>query len=115
MRKPESVTVPVLVKCTSGISHDDDVPMVAERRRKSRPWLPVDDDEESDGAQADEKPLVGSKARTAGMANVDTRRRSAVVSRSRRSSIEDNEGRRRSVLVSICMLFYTFFLLSIES
>jgi hypothetical protein len=90
MRKPESVTVPVLVKCTSGISHDDDVPMVAERRRKSRPWLPVDDDKESDGAQADEEPLAGSKA---GMASVYTRQRSAVVSRSRPSSIEDNEGR----------------------
>jgi hypothetical protein len=73
--------------------------MVTERRRKSRPLrLPVDDDE-SDGAQADEEPLAGSRARTAGMSNVDTRRRSAVVSASRRSLIEDDEGRRHSMLV----------------
>ena len=72
--------------------------MIAERRRKSRPRLPVDDDE-SDGAQADEAPLAGSRVRT-GMANVDTRRRSAVVTTttSLRSLIED-EGRRQSMLV----------------
>ena len=32
---------------------DADIPMVTERRRKSRPWLHVDDNEESVGAQAD--------------------------------------------------------------
>ena len=57
--------------------------MVAtERRLKSRPQLHVDGDEESVGAQADEKPLAGSRGRT-GLAIVDTgttRRRSAVVS-----------------------------------
>jgi hypothetical protein len=54
--------------------------MFTERRRKSRPRLPIDDDEESDGAQADEEPLAGSRVHT-GLANVDagTRRRSAVV------------------------------------
>ena len=73
--------------------------MITERRRKSRPRLPVDDEEESDGAQADEEPLAGSRVRT-GMANVDTRRRSAVVTTtSRRSLIEDDEGRRHSMLV----------------
>jgi len=79
-----------------------DVPMVTERRRKSRPRLPVDDDEESDGAQADEEPLAGSRVRGGtGLANVDTRRRSAVVvtASSRRSLIEDDEGRRHSMLV----------------
>ena len=52
--------------------------MVPERRRKLRLRLPVDDDEESDGVQADEEPLTGSKVRT-GMANVDTRPQKAVV------------------------------------
>ena len=61
-----------------------DIPMVVtERRRKPRPRLPVDDDEESDhDAQADKEPLAGSRVRT-GLVNVDTsttRRRSAVVS-----------------------------------
>jgi hypothetical protein len=81
-------------------AQDVDVPMVTERRRKSRPRLPVDDDEESDGAQADEEPLAGSRVRT-GLANVDTRRRSAgvVTTTSRRSLIEDDEGRRHSMLV----------------
>ena len=85
-------------------SQDDNIPMVAteRQRRKSRPRLPVDDDEESDGAQADEEPLAGSKVRT-GLANVDTgttRRRSAVVSSaSRRSLIEDDEACRHSMLV----------------
>ena len=74
--------------------------MVTERRRKSRPRLPVDDYEESDGLQADEEPIAGSRVRT-GMANIDTRRRSAVVVpiTSRRSLIESDEGRRHSVLV----------------
>ena len=56
---------------------DADVPMVTERRRKSRPRLPVDDDEESGGAQADEEPLAGSRVRT-GLPNVDAHRLSAV-------------------------------------
>jgi len=105
MRKPD----PVQVKRTSlGASllppgdnarpSPADIPMVTERRRKSRPRLPVDDDDESDGAQADEEPLAGSRIR-AGLANIDTRRRSAVVTASRRSLIEDDEGRRHSMLV----------------
>lgn len=56
------------------------------------------DDEESDGAQADDEPLAGTRVR-AGLANVDVRRRSVVVSASRRSLIEDDEGRRHSMLV----------------
>jgi hypothetical protein len=75
-----------------------DIPTVTERRRKSRPRLPVDEDEESDGAQADEEPLAGSRVRL-GLGNVGTRRRSAVVTASRRSLIEDDEGRRHSMLV----------------
>jgi hypothetical protein len=106
MRKPDPVTQ-VKRSSSGGFLHaaavaaqDADVPMVTERRRKSRPRLPVDDDEESDGAEADEEPLAGSRVRT-GMANVDTRRRSAVVvtTTSRRSLIEDDEGRRHSMLV----------------
>ena len=105
MRKPDPVA-PTQLKRTSsgGFSQDDDIPMVAteRQRRKSRPRLPVDDDEESDGAQADEEPLAGSRVRT-GLVNVDTgttRRRSAVVdSASRRSLIEDDEARRHSMLV----------------
>ena len=65
MRKPDPV-VPTQLKRTSsgGFSQDDDIPMVAteRQRRKSRPRLLVDDDE-SDGAQADEEPLAGSKVR----------------------------------------------------
>jgi hypothetical protein len=99
MRKPDSTTV---VKRASLGPQDDnirsEIPTVTERRRKSRPRLPVDDDEESDGAQADEEPLAGSRMRTS-LANIDTRRRSAVVSASRRSLIEDDEGRRHSMLV----------------
>ena len=74
--------------------------MVTERRHNSRLRLPVDAIEESDGAQADEESLTGSRGR-AGMANVDTRRWSAVVmtTTSRRSLIEDDEGRRHSMLV----------------
>jgi hypothetical protein len=54
MRKPDPVPTQ-LKRASSGGLQDDDIPMVTERRRKSRPLrLPVDDDEESDGAQADE-------------------------------------------------------------
>ena len=102
MRKPDPTTVK---RASSGGFQDDnvrpslaDIATVTERRRKSRPRLPVDDDEESDGAQADEEPLAGSRVRM-GLANVDTRRRSAVVTASRRSLIEDDEGRRHSMLV----------------
>jgi hypothetical protein len=70
----------------------------AERRRKSRPRLPIDDGEDSDGAQADDEPLAETRVR-AGLANVDMRRRSAGISASRRSLIEDDEGRRHSMLV----------------
>jgi hypothetical protein len=76
----------------------EDTPATTERRRRSRPRLPVDDDEESDGAQADDEPLGGSRVR-AGLANVDIRRRSSAVSSSRRSLIEGDEGRRHSMLV----------------
>ena len=74
--------------------------MATERRRKSRLRLPVDDDEESDGAQADMEPLAGSRVRR-GMANVDTPRRSAAVvsTISRQSLIEDDESLRHSMLV----------------
>jgi hypothetical protein len=86
MGKPDPV--PTQVKRASlGGSQDDNIPMVTERRRKLRPWLPVDDDGESDGAQADEEPLAGSRVRTTSLANVDTgtRRRSVVVSTLKRS------------------------------
>ncbi|KAF8264664.1 hypothetical protein EI94DRAFT_1779516 [Lactarius quietus] len=107
MRKPDPVTQ---VKRTSSGGSDETVrptpaadtiiPMVTERRRKSRPRLPIDDDEESDGAQADEEPLAGSRGmQRTGLSNIDTRRRSAVVNASRRSLIEDDEGRRHSMLV----------------
>ena len=76
--------------------------VVTERRRKSQPRLPVDDDDERDGAQADEEPLAGSGVHM-GLVYIDTgttRRRSAVVSSaSRRSLIEDDETRRHSMLV----------------
>jgi hypothetical protein len=75
----------------------EDTTTITERRRKSRPRPPVDDDE-SDGAQADDEPLAGTSVR-AGLSKVDMRRRSAVVSASRRSFIEDDEGRRHSMLV----------------
>ena len=109
MRKPDPVLTTHVVKCTSsgGFSNnaqDDDIPMVVTgRRRKSRPRLPVDDDE-SDGAHADEDSLAGSRVRI-GTAPVSvdagtTCRRSAVVSAaSRRSLIEDDEARRHSILV----------------
>ena len=110
MRKPDPVLTTHVVKCTSsgGFSNntqDDDIPMVVtDRRRKSRPRLPVDDDEESDGAQADEDTLVGSRVRIGtALVNLDTgttRRRSAVVSAaSRWSLIEDDEARRHNILV----------------
>ena len=105
MRKPDPV--PSSVKRISSASQLpqgenprsllEDTTASTERRRKSRPRLPLDD-EESDGAQADDEPLVETRVR-AGLANVDMRRRSAVVSASRRSLIEDDEGRRHSMLV----------------
>lgn len=100
MRKPDPA--PFLLKRISGSQPllgetclEDTT--VTERRRKSRPRPPVDDDE-SDGAQADDEPLAGTSVR-AGLSNVDMRRRSAVVSASRRSFIEGDEGRRHSMLV----------------
>lgn len=105
MRKPDP-TPPLLKRIPSGsqpLSGDnprpslEDATTITERRRKSRPRPPVDDDE-SDGAQADDEPLAGTSVR-AGLSNVDMRRRSAVVSASRRSFIEDDEGRRHSMLV----------------
>jgi hypothetical protein len=95
MRKPDPV--PTQLKRTSFAgSEDDDIP--TERRRKSCPRLPVDDDEESDGAQA---PLAGSRVRTTGPANIvtGTRQRSVVVSASRRSLIEDDDGWRHRMFV----------------
>ncbi|KAI0255177.1 hypothetical protein BJV78DRAFT_1358803 [Lactifluus subvellereus] len=104
MRKPDPVPAPMKRVSSQPPPVDnprssiEDTPAITERRRKSRPRLPVDDDEESDGAQADDEPFAGSRVR-AGLANVDMRRRSAVVSSSRRSLIEDDEGRRHSMLV----------------
>jgi len=95
MRRTSSVPQPSLGENLR--SSLEDTAAVTERRRKSRPRLPVDD-EESDGAQADDEPLAGTRVR-AGLANVDVRRRSVVVSASRRSLIEDDEGRRHSMLV----------------
>jgi len=105
MRKPDSAP-PLLKRIPSGSQlllgenprpYLEDTTTVTERRRKSRPRLPVDDDE-SDGAQADDEPLAGTSVR-AGLSNIDMRRRSVVVSASRRSFIEDDEGRRHSMLV----------------
>ncbi|KAN0131860.1 hypothetical protein V8E53_010388 [Lactarius tabidus] len=80
---------PTQVKCaSSGGSQaptDNNIAIVSERRRKwVRLRLPVDD-KESDIAQSDEESLAGSRVRTTGLANVNTQRRSAVVSASRRS------------------------------
>jgi hypothetical protein len=47
--KPDPVPTQ-LKRASSGTSQDDDIPMVTERRRKSRLQLPVDNDEECDGA-----------------------------------------------------------------
>jgi hypothetical protein len=99
MHKPDPVPTQ-LKRASSGGSQNDDIPMVTECQRKSRPLrLPVDDDKESDGAHADEEPLAASRVRTTGLANVDTRRKSTVVSASWQSLIEDDEGRRHSMLV----------------
>lgn len=101
MRKPDPA--PFLLKRISGSqpllgeTSLEETTTVTERRRKSRPRPPIDDDE-SDGAQADDEPLAGVGVR-AGLSNVDMRRRSAVVSASRRSFIEGDEGRRHSMLV----------------
>jgi hypothetical protein len=106
MRKPDSL--PSLTKRLSSASQLplgesprsslEDSPAGTVRRRKSRPRLPVDDGEDSDGAQADDEPLGETRVH-AGLANIDMRRRSAVISASRRSLIEDDEGRRHSMLV----------------
>jgi hypothetical protein len=105
MRKPDPA-LPLLKRTPSGsqpLLGENPRPSlegtttVTERRRKSRPRPPVDDDV-SDGAQADDEPLAGTSVRAV-LSNVDMRRRSAVVSASRRSFIEDDEGRRHSMLV----------------
>jgi len=98
MRKPDPMTV---VK--RALSGDDnprpsthaDIPTTTERRRKSLPRLPVEDDEESDGAQADEEPLAGSRG-PADLANVDPQRREC--GSDRLAAISDR-GRRHSMLV----------------
>ena len=67
MRKPDPVMTVVKRTSSGGFSQHNDIPMaVTERRlgRKSRPRLAVHDDEESDGAQADEETLAVSKVRT---------------------------------------------------
>ena len=67
--------------------------VVTERQRKSRLRLPVYNSLESDGEQIDEEPLVNLETGT-------TLRRSAVVSNaSRRCLIENDQGRRHSMLV----------------
>ena len=106
MRKPDPVSSSM--KRASSASHLlpgensrpslEDTTAVTERRRKSRARLPVDEEEDSDGAQADDEPFAETRVR-AGLANIDIRRRSAVVSGSRRSLIEDDEARRHSMLV----------------
>jgi hypothetical protein len=106
MRKPDPF--PSLTKRPSSASQlppgenprssFEDISVGTERRRKSRSRLPVDEEEDSDGAQADDEPLAETRVRT-GLANVDIRRRSAIISASRRSLIEDDEGRRHSMLV----------------
>ena len=101
MRKPDPVTNVVKRTLSGGFPQDHDKPVVVtERRRKSRLRLPVDNDEESDGAQADEEPLAGSRVRIVTgtrLVNVDTgttRRWSAVMSSaSRRPLIEKDKGR----------------------
>jgi len=95
MRRTSSASQPSLGENLR--SSLEDAAAVTERRRKSRSRLPIDD-EESDGAQADDEPLAGTRVR-AGLVNVDVRRRSVAVSASRRSLIEDDEGRRHSMLV----------------
>jgi hypothetical protein len=72
--------------------------MVTERRGQARPQLPIDEEEAAIAHRRKEEPLAGSRMRT-GLANVDTRRQSAVVATSRRSLIEDDEGRRHSRLM----------------
>jgi hypothetical protein len=104
MRKPDSsstkrpLSASQLILGENPRSSLEDASAGTERRRKSRPRLPIDDGEDSDGAQADDEPLAETRVR-AGLANVDMRRRSAVISSSRRSLIEDDEGRRHSMLV----------------
>ena len=71
------------------------------------PWLPVDNDEESDSAaaHADEAPLAGSRMRAytvTGLANVDTQRRSRVVSALRRS-LKSNEYLTNAVVHYSCI------------
>jgi hypothetical protein len=95
LKRPPSGSQPPLGENPRSFLEDT---TVTERRRKSRPRPLLDDDDESDGAQADDEPLPGTGVR-AGLSNVDMRRRSAVVSASRRSLIEDDEGRRHSMLV----------------
>ncbi|KAF8264669.1 hypothetical protein EI94DRAFT_1805554 [Lactarius quietus] len=75
MRKPDPETQ---VKRTSSGGSDETVRpapagAITERRRKSRPRLPIDDDEECDGAQADEEPLLDRGACNARAYRTSTR------------------------------------------
>ena len=119
MRNPDPVRQ-VKRSSSGGFLHaaaaDADVPMITERRRKSRSRLPVDDVEESDGAQAEEGPLAGSRVRT-GMANVDTRRRSgdttsraAAISDRGRRGLTAQHARLNAVEKLLYMLLYALFL-----
>jgi hypothetical protein len=64
--------------------------MVTERRRKSRSRLPVDDDKESDDAQADEEHLTGSRVRL----GLGERRHAAAECGSDRLAAISDRGRR---------------------
>jgi len=71
------------------------------KRKKSRPFLPIDDDDESDGTQADAEYGNGT---VNGWVNTDGRRRSAQGSTARDSTglrrvLEADEARRNSFAV----------------
>ena len=110
MRKPDPVTQ-VKQSSSGGIrvlhtaaAADADIPMVTKRRRKSRPRLPVDDDEESYGAQADEEPLAESRRAWRTSTRAGGVRLHVMTASSRRSLIQDDEERRHSMLVTAVLL-----------
>lgn len=70
-------------------------PVAGVKRKKSRVYLPVDEEEESEGAQADAEYSSGIRAGSSSNWVTDARRRSALLS-SRR---QEDELRRHSMAV----------------
>ncbi|KIJ12574.1 hypothetical protein PAXINDRAFT_171141 [Paxillus involutus ATCC 200175] len=89
---------PSAPRASTSTSNSSSAAVTSVKRKKSRPYVPVDDDEESDGTQADAEYAVD------GWVNTDGRRRSSQSGATRGSSslrrvLEADDARRHSLAV----------------